>query len=109
MHCKSSSWGLSKLTDVPGSTQPAHLETFSGPLRVWRGGAGPQLDSLTGLVHASSAGPADMPMGDLELSRTLAPAGTQVVAAPARVWCPGQSHETVAATITLYGQFLRGT
>jgi hypothetical protein len=50
-----------------------------------------------------------MPMGDLELSRTLAPAGTQVVAAPARVWCPGQSHETVAATITLYGQFLRGT
>jgi pimeloyl-ACP methyl ester carboxylesterase len=55
------------------------------------------------------AGPADMLVEGLELARTLAPAGTQVVAAPATVWYPGQSPEAVAATITLYDRFLRGT
>ena len=55
------------------------------------------------------AGPADMLVEGLALARSLAPAGTQVVATPATVWYPGQSPEAIAATITLYDRFLRET
>lgn len=53
------------------------------------------------------AGPADMLVEGLELARSLAPAGTQVVATPATVWYPGQAADAVAATISLYNRFLR--
>ncbi len=68
MRCSGSSWAPTKLTDrgqhpaattrlspdAPALVQPYFLATPSGPLRLWRGGTGPHLVVLPGLLRSAA-------------------------------------------------------